>query len=675
MPMATTPLRHFVGGEPGPAAAEAGGPDRDGIVRTALLIRFVEEKLLDLFAEGKLVGTVHTCVGQEFSAAVVGSHLRAGDAVFSNHRCHGHYLAATGDVLGLVGEVMGRAVGVCGGRGGSQHLCRPGFLSTGILAGATPIGAGAALAARLRGADEIAAVFLGDGALGEGVLYEVLNIASLWRLPMLFVVEDNGYAQSTPQRATLAGTIGARAEAFDIPVSRAGCWDWEELWACAETAMRHVRSGRGPCLLHVDTYRLRAHSKGDDDRDPREVAVFERRDPLNRLLESKSARIAEFADEARMAVDEAVRMAERSPVPTPDERAATALTSPTRPVWRPATPVAAKVVDRVHTALAEAMRADPKIVILGEDIAAPYGGAFKVTRDLSERHRHRVRNTPISEAAVVGICTGLALHGRMAFAEIMFGDFVTLVTDQLVNQAAKLGYLRGPKAAAVDVVVRTPMGGRRGYGPTHSQTLDRLLVGTPGLGVVAMNSITDPAESIAAMCRGGNGPTVLVENKVLYGRRVGASVPANFTVELTDERFPMVRVHADRPAEVTLVGYGGMGEPLLAACDELFTRHDVIAQVLCPTRIHPLDWTPFFDLITEGRVVVVAEEGPSFSGFGAELIAQTAEHDAAGSILCRRVGPRDVPIPAARELENDALPQCADIVRTALAALKEAHRS
>jgi 2-oxoisovalerate dehydrogenase E1 component len=314
------------------------------------------------------------------------------------------------------------------------------------------------------------------------------------------------------------------------------------------------------------------------------------------------------------------------------------------------------------------MRADPRMMILGEDVRAPYGGAFKVTRDLSSRYPGRVLNTPISEAAIVGVGTGLALCGRSSFVEIMFGDFLTLAADQLVNQASKLAFLRGPDAPSADLVVRVPMGGRRGYGPTHSQTLDRMFVGTPGLRVVAANSLVDPAEVVGALCAGGCGPTILLENKELYGRRIGASVPTGFAVELSDGRFPMARVHAGDRADVTLVGYGGMCDYLLAACDELFVKYDLVAQVLCPVQIYPLDWAPFADLITAGRAVVVAEEGQGFAGFGAELIAQLAE-TATSLVPLRRVVPEESPIPAASELEENVLPGVDDIVRAAVTAV------
>jgi 2-oxoisovalerate dehydrogenase E1 component len=251
----------------------------------------------------------------------------------------------------------------------------------------------------------------------------------------------------------------------------------------------------------------------------------------------------------------------------------------------------------------------------------------------------------------------------------MFGDFMTLATDQLVNQASKIAFLRGADADPVDVVVRTPMGGRRGYGPTHSQTLDRLFLGIPGLRVVAANSLVDPGVLVATLARRGHGPTILLENKLLYGRRIGSTIPQGFTLEHSDDPFPVARVSADGRADVTLVGYGGMCDQLLDACDILFTRHDVLAQVVCPMQVFPMRWAGVIELIMHGRGVVVAEEGPGFAGFGAEHLAQLLEAQPDSPPPCRRVVPKETPIPAARELERDALPQAEDIVAAALAVM------
>ena len=287
---------------------------------TAILIREVEQTLLALFAEGKLSGTIHTCIGQEFTGVAVAQALRAGDLLFSNHRCHGHFLSRTGNVEGLIAEVMGKESGVCGGRGGSQHLCarEQGFFSNGIQGGIVPVAAGLAMSVELAGTDAIATVFIGDGTLGEGVVYETLNIASKWGLPLLIVLENNRYAQSTSQNQTLAGEIAARAAAFEVSFCKGSVWEPERLLDLVAECAEKVRRERRPALLQADTYRLMAHSKGDDDRDPAEVQSYWEKDPLE-LFKLESPEAAQrFRKEAESRVAAAVERAKLSAFATGD---------------------------------------------------------------------------------------------------------------------------------------------------------------------------------------------------------------------------------------------------------------------------------------------------------------------------------------------------------------------
>ncbi len=281
-------------------------------------IRRFEETLLDLFAQGKLVGTTHTYIGQEANAVGVIANLEPErDVVFSNHRCHGHYLAFTDDAFGLLCEVMGKAPGVCGGKGGSQHLCKGNFYSNGVLGSIVPVATGIALAEKKKGTGAVSTVFLGDGTMGEGVTYESLNMASLWRLPVLFVVENNYYAQSTPIELELAGSIPARGAAFGIEVAELDSTDVLEIRAAAARAVTRIREAREPFFLVLHTYRFSPHSKGDDNRDPGEIEERRKRDPLKvgeQLGESERREIEE-ACERRVA--ETVEAAEAAPAAEP----------------------------------------------------------------------------------------------------------------------------------------------------------------------------------------------------------------------------------------------------------------------------------------------------------------------------------------------------------------------
>jgi TPP-dependent pyruvate/acetoin dehydrogenase alpha subunit len=249
-----------------------------------LLIRRVEETFLDLFSKGQLNGTVHTCIGQEACAVGVISSLDIdNDVVFSNHRAHGHFLAYSGNVRGLIAEVMGKHSGICGGIGGSQHLHTKNFYTNGIQGGIVPLAVGAAFAEKSKGGNSIAVVFLGDGTMGEGTVYEGLNIASLWSLPLLFVLEDNQYAQTTPKSKAHAGSFCERANAFGFRSAHLKVTDVFDVIKATREAVDYVRNSVRPFFLHLETYRFSPHSKGDDYRSENEIEYYKRQDPLKKL--------------------------------------------------------------------------------------------------------------------------------------------------------------------------------------------------------------------------------------------------------------------------------------------------------------------------------------------------------------------------------------------------------
>ena len=516
----------------------------------ACVIRAVEEALLRLFAEGKVSGTTHTCIGQELSAVALAASLDPQrDLIFSNHRCHGHYLAWTGDVEGLIAEVMGKRTGVCGGLGGSQHLRAPGFFSNGVQGGIVPVAAGLALGAKLAQAGGIVAVCIGDGTLGEGVVYETFNIATKWRLPLLIVLENNGYAQSTAQAETLAGDIGARAAAFGMPIYRGDTWDHVTLAGELKRAVVGVRAAGGPAFVQVDTYRLAAHSKGDDDRDPQLIAEYAQRDPVNLFLSGKNPAADTQLRSIRERIERAIEQAEAAPLlalqadpwaPHTERKLATQVVPE---------PAAETQLESINRALKEWMTADPTVVLIGEDIRSPYGGAFKVTRGLSDTFPDRVLNTPISEAAIVGIGNGLALAGRRPIVEIMFGDFLALCFDQILNHAAKF-YAMYNRQVFNPLVIRTPMGGGRGYGPTHSQNLEKHFVGVPGLRVLVLHGRVRIG-ALYRTLRDTKDPVLIIENKLLYRERGDAALPGAYTQLQSGAPFPCTTLRPHRKPDLT----------------------------------------------------------------------------------------------------------------------------
>jgi len=290
----------------------------EDLYRVLYKIRQFEETVLDNFPKGVFFGTTHTYLGQEANAVGILSNLQPNDIVFSNHRCHGHFLAYGGDPHALFAELMGKATGVCAGRGGSQHLQWRNFYSNGVQGGIVPIATGMALAEKRKQSGAISIVFIGDGTLGEGVLYESLNIASLWSAPILYVVENNRIAQTTPVKLAVAGSVAARFEAFGIPAGELESSDVRLILAAAEKSINEVRQEQRPRALILHTARFGPHSKGDDTRSAEQVEQMRReRDPIDiqsrRLKMSDRERIEQ---QARDEIAKAFELALDDPFPT-----------------------------------------------------------------------------------------------------------------------------------------------------------------------------------------------------------------------------------------------------------------------------------------------------------------------------------------------------------------------
>jgi len=635
---------------------------------TAATIRALEECLLELFSEGRLSGTTHTYLGQEGLAAALCPLLHEDDVVFSSHRCHGHYVMYGGPLEGLLGEVMGKACGVCGGRGGSQHLHYKRFFSSGIQGGIAGNATGAALALKQTRSEGIAIVFLGDGTLGEGLVYESLNFASLNQLPVLFVLEDNGIAQSTPTHTAVSGSILARAAAFGMACAEITSNDALELNDAFAAAADYVRSGHGPFFQAVHTFRMGPHSKGDDTRAPEALAAWRERDPLVLLARHlDEATVAALKQAAAVALADALRMVEASPASMLPTRRESTTTNPTP--WATRAEPMVKALNRgLHAIFSE----DKSAILVGEDLLDPYGGAFKVSAGLSTVFPDRVYSTPISEAGIVAWSVGASLLGLRPIAEIMFGDFLALAADQIINHAAKYGWVSGGEAPA-SIVIRTPMGGHRGYGPTHSQCIEKHFLGVGGLRVIAANLLLDPGEllrhAVAEV-----GPVLFIENKVMYAQpmlvcaegRIG-----NFTVEADAEIYPTLRLRlAEAPADAVIVAYGGMISAAMAAAERLMLDEELVVEVIAVAQLSPLPIESLLRMLSPARVLVTAEEAHVEAGWGAEVLAVVAERAPRRFDRLLRVGAALGHVPAARALELEVLPGVERLVETVLRSVR-----
>jgi pyruvate/2-oxoglutarate/acetoin dehydrogenase E1 component len=329
-------------------------------------------------------------------------------------------------------------------------------------------------------------------------------------------------------------------------------------------------------------------------------------------------------------------------------------------------------LERLNYALHHALETDERVFVLGEDILDPYGGAFKVTRGLSTKFPQRVLTTPISEAAILGIANGMALRGLRPVVEVMFGDFITLMADQLINHASKFRWMYNEQVR-VPVVVRAPMGGRRGYGPTHSQSLEKLFLGVPGLRVVAPNCLGDPADLLEHAIRHDDDPVLFIEHKLLYTRPMldlGKGTLVDWEVGKLGSAYPThtLRISNVESSHLTIATYGYNFELALAAANQLMMEHEIFAEIVLFSQLSPFELSPLFDSVRRTQRLLTLEEGSLSLGWGAEVAAQTAE--ALPGTTIKRVAALDLPIGNSKTIEDAILPSQADLIQAALKLFK-----
>lgn len=332
------------------------------------------------------------------------------------------------------------------------------------------------------------------------------------------------------------------------------------------------------------------------------------------------------------------------------------------------------VLEALNASLKRAFADDKRVYLLGEDILDPYGGAFKVARGLSSAYPDRVLTTPISEAGITGVAAGMAIRGLRPVVEIMFGDFITLIADQLVNHIAKFRWMYNEQVR-VPMVIRTPMGGRRGYGPTHSQTLEKLFLGVPGIRVLAVCAYGDPGVLLYKSIIESQDPVLFIENKLLYLSKIHSEIDlSDFEIETLDRNIswhevtPAYRLRIRQTPEpvATLVAYGHMAELAREAILQLAYQHEVFVELIIPTQLAPFDLEPVLTSLRSTQRLVVAEEGTRSMGWGAELIAQASQALGPQLNAVRRVAALDLPVPASGPLESAMLPDVEDVIRATM---------
>ena len=639
------------------------------LLRGMIRIRRFEEKCYALYTQEKIRGFLHLYDGEEAVAVGVAAALEPRDRVVSTYREHGHALARGLSMESALAEMFGKVTGCAGGRGGSMHLFDAEtnlYGGNAIVGGGLPLAVGLGLGDHLRGEDRVTVCFFGDGALAEGEFHEAMNLAALWKLPVLFVLENNLYAMGTAVARVQANTdFVPRAASYGMPAESVDGNDVVAVEAAARRLVEAIRAGSGPQFLECRTYRTRPHSMFDAEkyRDKAEVAAWRSRSPITRfqswlldngLMHQDEVDAIEAEVEAQL--KNAVAAAEQAPwEPEADlTRHVVAETRPAPPEpLPPDTLTDSTYRDCCRAAITEALLRDDRVFMMGEDIGA-YGGCYAVSMGLlAEFGPDRIRDTPLSESAFTGAGIGAALAGMRPIVEIMTVNFAMLALDQILNTAATIRHMSGGQFG-VPLVIRMATGAGRQLAAQHSHSLEAFFAHIPGLRVVAPATLED-ARGMLATALADPDPVIVLEHVMLYN--MAGKIAANSGAVDID------RAVIRRPGRyVTLIAWSYTLWKALEAAEAL-AREGIEAEVIDLRSLRPLDTATIVASVARTRRAVVVDEGWRTGSLSAEIAAQLQEAcfwhlDAPIARVCSA----EVPVPYPRHLETAALPQVADIV-------------
>ena len=667
--------------------ASIGPQQAVAIFRTMVRIAECDQRIQQGLASGDLQFQYYPAGGQEAIPATVMALLEKDDLAVTTYRVI-HDIVAKGTPLReIMAEMYGKVTGTCKGKGGPMHLTAPDsglMVTTGIVGAGAPIAAGIALAEAMHGTGRVTVCSFGDGAANIGAVHEALNIAALWKLPVVFLCQNNLYAEYTSfADSTASSSIAARAAGYGMIGETCDGTDPAAIHAVAEKAIARARAGEGPTLLECIAPRLQGHAFGSDidhmDQDALSAAKADA--PLitvrKRILEEGLATEQELATieaEAKAEVDDAQEFALTSEFPPLDELHTDVFADQgdipyaTEPlVHNEVAPSgeARKITFgmAVNEAMALALERDDSVFLLGEDIQDPAGGIVKATVGLSSRFGlDRVRPTPISEQAIVGASIGAAMRGMKPVAELMVNDFAMVAMDQIANHAAKLRYMSGGRTT-VPLTIRSLSAGNVGsFGAQHSQSLEAWFAHTPGLKIVAPSNAYD-AKGLLLACIDDPDPCIQIEAMRCFF--VPGEVPEGYyTVPLGKAA---VRQEG---SDITLVSYSwGMQEVHGAAAT--LAEAGVSVEIVDLRSIVPLDYATVRELAAKTGRVLIVHPAVEFGGFGAELAARL-QHDLFGKLKApvARYGAPYTSIPFAQNLEAAYFPDAAGTVERARALLE-----
>jgi len=659
------------------------------LLRQMMEIRVFENKVSELLSKDLIKGASHLYAGQEAVAAGSIFCINEDDYITSTHRGHGH-CHAHGDKLvktkedkqthfnKMMAELCGRATGYCKGKGGSMHIAdvaRGNLGATGIVGGHVPVAAGAGLSIKIKKEKKVVLCFFGDGASNTGSFYESVNLASIFNLPVVFICENNLYGMSVPYRKASKLSVTDKAKAFNISGEQIDGMDVLAVANSVDKAIRKCRSGKGPILLEMLTYRWYGHSRSDPRvyRTKEEEKAWKEKDPIkqfkNYLIKNKVISSKEFSElekEVNKKIDTATDFAiNKSPFPEKDElfKDVYADLNLSKEEIDKEKSISVLVKDKkinreifyweaLNEAISEEMAKNPNVFCLGEDVGL-YGGAYRVTKGLFEKYPDRIIDTPISEAAIAGACIGSSMTGMRPIGEIMYIDFSTIAMDQLVNHAAKNRYMFGGKTV-VPMVMRTQGGTGRSIAAHHSQSLESMYLHFPGIYVV-MPSTPYDAKGLLKTAIADNNPILFIEHKMLYSTK--GIVPEE------EYYIPLGKADIKRQgSDITIITYSRMVLDCLKAAEQ-FEKEGVSVEVIDLRSLKPLDLETIINSAKKtGKVAIVSEayKTLNFATEIAMLISENAFDHLDAPIL--RITSEDVPVPMSMALEKECVPNSEKIV-------------
>jgi 2-oxoisovalerate dehydrogenase E1 component len=655
------------------------------IYRQMVRIRAVDKAIQAGLSSGRFRFSYWPMTGQEAIPATLSQLISARDYMVTTYRGVHDQVAKGVPLDRLFAETLGRIGGLNKGKGGSPHISDPNsgsMLTTAIVGAGAPIANGLALAVKLRAEDRVTIVNFGDGATSIGAVHEAMNLASVWKLPIIFLCQNNLIAEYTKiPLYTVSKEFASRAAAYGFEGIRLDSNDLSAFYHGMKRVIQDIRQGSGPIFVEAMTFRLGPHSGVGDSRDHTADELKRAREvwPLpctrKRLIDEHGCSeqdLVALETAAQTEVEQAIASALESKVTPIEETLLDVYADPTVVPQRGIYPkreaeIAPKgetksllMFEAIRQAQETALIKDPNVFLIGEDVGDPPGGVFRTSKDLQTTYgATRVRPTPIAEQAIVGAGIGAALVGMRPITEIMFNDFSAVCLDQIVNHAAKQRYMSGA-ATHVPMTIRMIVGGGLGgFGAQHSQSLEAWLLHTPGLKVAYPSNPVD-AKGLLLSCIFDEDPCVHLESMALMMALRG-------DVPVEDYRIPLgVAKRCREGTDITVITYGWQVHQCLAAAEEL-QKQGTSLEIIDLRTLLPIDYHRILDSVKKTRRALIVHAATEFCGLGAEIA--TTINDELSSILkapATRLGASYAPIAYSRDIETYQIPSAASIVKRAL---------